>query len=201
MISCYLQGGLGNQLFQIATTLSFSWDNNIKAVFNFNYHHLPLQGNKAISYKDNFYRKLLPINENIKNSFNIYKEPNFYYTPLPTSIKNNNVILHGYFQSEKYFIHNRNKVLEYFSPSREIIKHLKKYEDTLNSPNCSVHVRRGDYLKFPNEHPTLEKEYYNSSFKEFDEGTTFLIFSDDIKWCKDNLSYENLLFIENAQNG
>lgn len=199
MISCLLQGGLGNQLFQIATTLSFAWDYEVIPVFNLSSHYLPLQGNKANVYKDIFYRKLEHIKTDELQKFFIYREPKFEYTPIPQQIKDNNVVLHGFFQSEKYFKHNRKKLLEYFKPTDQIKSLLESdYKNILSDNTCSVHVRRGDYLKFPKEHPTLLSEYYYNSFNEFDGGTTFLMFSDDIKWCKENIKGYNIHYIEES---
>jgi len=200
MISCFLQGGLGNQLFQISTTLSFAWDNNIEPVFNFSTHHLPLQGNKANTYKDNLYRNLNPIEFPKYTKFSVYDEPNFYHCNIPNHIKKNNYILKGFFQSEKYFFHNRNKIIELFGSSKEIKNHIKKYENILKKNTCSVHIRRGDYIKFPKEHPILKMDYYRKSMGEFNKNTKFLIFSDDIKWCKDNLKGADLIFIDEPKD-
>ena len=108
-------------------------------------------------------------------------------------------MLHGFFQSEKYFHHNRKKILEYFKPTLEIKNQLMdKCNDLLSGKTCSVHVRRGDYLKFPKEHPTLQPEYYYNSFNEFDDDTTFLMFSDDIEWCKENIKGYNIHYIDES---
>ena len=40
MISSYFQGGLGNQMFQIATAASLAFENNDKIIFNPAYHDL-----------------------------------------------------------------------------------------------------------------------------------------------------------------
>ena len=39
MVTVYLQGGLGNQLFQIAATYNHAKKNKDKAVFNLNNSH------------------------------------------------------------------------------------------------------------------------------------------------------------------
>lgn len=52
----------------------------------------------------------------------------------------------------------------------------------------AIHVRRGDYLlahqnKF---HLNLcETDYYERAIKSFDPSDQFLVFSDDIDWCKE----------------
>jgi hypothetical protein len=196
MISCFLQGGLGNQLFQIATTVSFALDNDIEPVFNLSTHHLPLQGNSAIKYKDNLYHNLKLIDVYEYNKFNIYTEPKFSYNKIPVHLKQDNYILKGFFQSEKYFVHNRNKIIGLFNPKEILKKQLIKYTSLFDGNTCSVHIRRGDYIKFPNEHPVLKIDYYEKAMEEIGMGTKFLIFSDDIVWCKNNLKGDNLIFID-----
>ena len=69
----------------------------------------------------------------------------------------------------------------------------------LNTPNeiCSIHVRRGDYLTKPNIHPTQTINYYMDAVKLMSPNTLFLVFSDDIGWCKDNFKdFTNIVFIE-----
>jgi len=56
MISCYLQGGLGNQMFQIAATYNLALKNNDSAVFNFDESYTPLQGEQAYKYKNNVFK-------------------------------------------------------------------------------------------------------------------------------------------------
>ena len=50
----------------------------------------------------------------------------------------------------------------------------------------SVHVRRGDYLRFPHRHPFVGKEYLESAITKFKTmpGVKFIVCSDDIEWCK-----------------
>jgi hypothetical protein len=194
MISCFLQGGLGNQMFQIAATLSFAWENGVESEFNLNIHNLPLQGNKAIIYKDIFFKNLKLTDDNLLNKCKIYTEPNFHYDTIPDYVSKENYLLNGYFQSEKYFIKYRDKIVDYFKPNNDIELYLKKYDNILEGNTCSIHVRRGDYLRFPNDHPILTIDYYKKSMQLFND-SKFLIFSDDIIWCKENFSGDNICFI------
>jgi len=57
-------------------------------------------------------------------------------------------------------------------------------------------VRRGDYLSLPDHHPVQELDYYYNAMSLFDENTLFVVFSDDIQWCKHNLK-KNVVFVEN----
>ena len=71
--------------------------------------------------------------------------------------------------------------------------------------NCvGVHVRRGDYTLQHSIHKVLSKEYYLNAMNllcEESPKTNFLIFSDDIEWCKENLTSKqfSLEFVQDSQ--
>ena len=51
MITSYLQGGLGNQMFQIAAAYSHAKKNSDTAIFDLNNSHTPHQGQNISKYK------------------------------------------------------------------------------------------------------------------------------------------------------
>jgi len=191
MITSKLMGGLGNYMFQISTATSLAKKNNDEAVFNFD-------GAKRIHrninlYKDNILRKVKIGNFNVNHT---YKEPEFIYNEIPYQ---NNMLLDGYFQSEKYF--DEKVVRELFSIDDISNSYIdEKYGSLLENKTVSVHVRRGDYLPRIGRHPVCGMPYYDKSFKYFDDDNLFLIFSDDIEWCKNNFKGNNFVFIENEKD-
>ena len=195
MITSTLMGGLGNNLFQISTAFALSKESNQELMFGLNsvvYGHRPIS-----NYFNNIMRKIKFV-DNIENVESIYSEPFFHYNKIEPQ---KNLKIHGYFQSEKYFVKYKKELLELFEidkDSKSII--YNKYGNILNKNTCSIHVRRGDYLGLPGFHPTCDIEYYMSAIKYFSFDTTFLVFSDDIEWCKKNFIGENFLFIENNEN-
>ena len=91
------------------------------------------------------------------------------------------------------------EIRELFSFSEEYKNSIKqKYKDLLEGETCSIHVRRGDYLKLPNHHPVQSLNYLMKGVREMPEDTKFLIFSDDINWCKQNFPNipDKFIFIE-----
>jgi hypothetical protein len=100
----------------------------------------------------------------------------------------------GYYQTEKYFKEIRESILGYFSFRPEIVNSASLYwkdsiENFLSGSICvSIHVRRGDYTLYPNHHPTCSKDYYDRAISLFSPETKFLIFSDDIEWCRENFN-------------
>ncbi len=110
---------------------------------------------------------------------------------------NTDTIIDGFFQSEKYFKHIREEILELFDIKDNIKDYLKeKYKDLLEQKSCTLHVRRGDYFT-AKELRVLDVDYYKSAITHFDSDTHYVIFSDDIEWCKNNFDFlERKTFIE-----
>jgi len=105
----------------------------------------------------------------------------------------------GYFQSEKYFAKNKSLIQNLFSIDEDNNKLIiEKYSNVLKLNPVGVHVRRGDYLSNP--HPVCSLDYYDKAFNLFPENTVYLLFSDDITWCKENFKEETFHFVENNED-
>lgn len=196
MISSILKGGLGNYLFQISAGYSKAIDLNTRFVINPSYVqqvHNPLS-----SYLPNILSKIIID----KNYFfkSKYTELTFDYKEIPNL--NSLSIIDGYFQSEKYFVHNKIKILELFECPNEIKYNLNnKFSEILAENTCSIHVRRGNYLTIPEFHPSQDISFYKESVSLMDKNTHFLIFSDDIEWCVNNFDFiEKKTFIKNEKD-
>lgn len=190
-ITCQLLGGLGNMLFGMAVTYATGMDNNLTPVIHLNHkgalHTHPNQ------YTNNVFRSFNIIDD--VGGYHLYREPTFTYTPIsvPTD---KNIKLYGYFQCEKYFINHRTEILNLFSPTEEIKSYiLSKYNDVKTNNYVSLHVRRGNYLKHPDVHPTVTKEYCEEAVSKFPNYKVF-VFSDDIDFCKKNLVGDKFIFVE-----
>jgi hypothetical protein len=193
MITSYLQGGLGNQMFQIAAAWSLSKDLGVGCFFNLNETLIITQGNKANKYKDNFFKNITNCDCD-KFGFSQYYETTFSYRPIPLV---DNQILKGGFQSEKFFFKYKNELKSLFWFDEEKIREIKN--KILNFSDgqsvCSIHVRRGDYLQKPNFHPVLQMEYYKKSMNILGS-KKYVVVSDDLEWCKQNFIGDEFLFTD-----
>lgn len=205
MIFCNLKGGLGNMLFQIATTKSISIDKNVECSFpnldehldylNLDSNHNP-KLNHAVEYK-----KILSkcITEKDNGNLKSIKYPfNFINIETP----NDNFLIDGFFQSEKYFSHNRDQIIQFLKCPSDIDEYiLDKYSELLSLNSTSIHVRRGDYLNLNDYHIVQDINYYIDSINMLSFDTElFVVFSDDIDWCKEKLNFKNIIFIENEKD-
>jgi hypothetical protein len=200
MITAHLQGGMGNQMFQISTAVALARRNNDIAVFDPSSRYLPLQSRqcyKCDPYEENVFRN---INfSKIESISNLYREPKFSYSEI-LYIKN--MMLHGYFQSEKYFVDFKEDIIDLFAPSEKNNKYIdEKYGKILQENSItSVHIRRGDYLKFSNTHPACTREYYASCFESLPADTSYFIFSDDPVWCANNFKSDKFHIISGEED-
>ena len=193
MITSFIQGGLGNQMFQISAGISLAFDIQDDFCLIEGQHHLPLQGNNISKYKTNIFRKIKFLNEEHFYKLNIFVEPKFSYTPIP---KNRNLLLQGYFQSEKYFSNNSQLILDLFSPTNQDIEQIKKQAPYIFSESCcSIHLRFGDYLKFPDIHPTVSSDYIFNALDYIKDYDRIVCFSDDPTKCKELFSKKNITYL------
>ncbi len=201
-----LQGGLGNQLFQYAFGRLFSVLNNEEVKFYF------------ISNKNDTSREYILNKFNTHTSFiseDVYEivkigiivkilrkiSGNYHIGYEENILKLKKKYIEGYFQSYKYLEPIKEILFREISLVEPIeTKYSDIVEEIKNSDSVCVHVRRGDYISNP-EFSICGIDYYLQAISIISEkikNPSFYIFSDDIKWCKENLklSYE-ISFIEN----
>lgn len=178
MIAANILGGLCNQMFVIAAAFG---------------HAKKINTNWAITKKS--WNLFEPYQPYFKYQFNItelnlkpFREKWFHYNPI---IGNNIELTNSYFQSFKYFEHCQNEVKKLFEPTDE----LKNQLPDVKKDTCSIHIRRGDYLKFADYHYNLKLDYYEKAM-DLIKNKKFIIFSDDIKWCKKQSLFQNCEFYE-----
>ena len=189
MIYTCLNGRLGNCLFEIAAGVSLAKKLGVsyKALIC-DYRHLSdLQiFRKSILSKIDF-QDVYP--ENVTE----YNETGSSYEMLPLQ---DNLLLNGYFQSEKYF--DKDLVYDLFKIDEITEKYIRdNYGFIFQRKTVAINVRRGDYLKLEYRHPVCRMSYFNKAISYFDKTMCFLVISDDIEWCKTHFKGDNFYFVEN----
>ena len=198
MITCFLKGGLGNQLFQICTVIATARKYGLDYMFDFNQFQGAKQGNPPLMYSETIYHRL-PAGTINENSFYLYREPHFHYHPLPSFPKDANIVLNGYFQSYKYFENEKDYLHSLFSPSSKIQDEInKKYGDVLSQKTVAIGVRRGDYLNYPHLHPPCSNKYFDDAKAIIPRSDKYLIFSDDYEWCRNVFTGDEYIFVEES---
>ena len=188
-------GRLGNQMFEYAAV------KGIAAHHGYDWCIPPLcrTGIENYSLHDCF--KLESVKENNLNyseNFQYVQERFFHFDNELFNECPDNVSIHGFFQSEKYFKHISNEIRkdftfrnEYLEPCKEMIESLKGREPIM------LHVRRGDpnlvdprgfkwaYVNCSDQHPVQTLEYYEKALLEFDDNQPVIVFSDSPEWVKE----------------
>jgi len=103
-----------------------------------------------------------------------------------------NINLHDYFQSERYFENVSNIIRQDFTFKKEILDACLEVVSDLSDP-IFIHVRRGDYLKQSDSHPVCPISYYEKSLKHFKSESPVLVFSDDLNWCRENFTDDRFM--------
>lgn len=168
------KGRLGNQIFELSCCISY-------AINNGHQYKFPTWEYEQYFNLHNCY------SDQIKPTI-IYNEPSFNYTEIPLFLQNEIVDFCGYMQSYKYFDNNQDIIQGLFTP---------KNCPTIMWGCTSIHIRRGDFLKFPEYHTNLDISYYLEAMKIINSKKYF-IFSDDINWCKNNFKGEQFIFSDNT---
>jgi hypothetical protein len=228
MIITKLKGGMGNQMFQYAVgralsvkynvplglDLSFLLDRTPRPNFTFRDYDLDvfninaeiiLESNIPFIYRtpkgklrlflSHIYRKFLKI-PGIEKNFS-----------FDSSILNSgsDAYLDGYWQSPKYFNDIENVIRRDFTLKNEPPLNIQNLLEVIKKENSlCIHVRRGDYVGNLN-HEVVNNDYYNKGIekiKELIKIDKIYIFSDDIKWCEENMKFEiPIMFVGEEYSG
>jgi hypothetical protein len=184
-------GNLGNQMFQYATLKGiaikngYDWSIPPKDKFGTTY---PMRSNIYDTFSlPNLKEKNINVSNNV-----ILAEKYFHFDEDLFNNCPNNVDLYGYYQSYKYFEHIKDELLQDFT--------FKVQDVLMDIPYVAIHVRRGDYLALSEYHPTCGLDYYVRAMEYFPEHK-FLLFSDDIEWCKQQEIFKECFFSDGANPG
>jgi hypothetical protein len=164
-VTCHLKGGLGNQLFQICTLFSYAKRTNRQIVF----HNRDAIGDRP-AYFSSFLSALQQYfvsEEHFRELFQegrgfMYEERLFEYVRILDYPPNVNVMLNGYFQTDKYFKQDWPWIAETLWGSRreEYISHALPLLANEDKTTISMHFRIGDYVHIQHCHPVMNVEYY-----------------------------------------
>jgi hypothetical protein len=161
-------GGLGNQIFQIFATISYS----IKSKNPFKFLNVEVLGGGNITvrntYWKTFFYQLKPFLIETLPQLNVIREKDFTYNELDINeLSDNECMIYGYFQSYKYFENHFQTIYKLIN--LELMKNnlLDKINlsKTFFTNTVSIHFRLGDYKKLQDFHPILSCEYYEKSLE------------------------------------
>lgn len=210
-----LSGGLGNQLFQ------YFFGQYLKKRFSCNVKYFNEIGQKPLKSINAFFPNINYCNSHDLNNCNYLFKSHLLYrierkllllfpklcerklvengSKYQENISNNTQVFDGYWQSYKYLDAESITLTNNISLNNNVTKLI------LETNSVFVHVRRGDYLKGKNKgiFEVCSIQYFKKAIELLTnklKNPTFFIFSNDIKWAKENLKINksiNLHFVYN----
>lgn len=103
---------------------------------------------------------------------------------------NDNSYVSGVWTNSNYFTEIKDIILKEITPHFTLSKVAEKIlSDIKNTNSVSIHIRRGDYLKYTHKFILLTDDYYEEAIellKKKENDLTFFVFSDDINYVKEN---------------
>ena len=170
----HVVGGLGNQLFTIATGLAYCYKYN-----------LILQLYPTPNKRNYYWNSILsPFKKYVVNeddpTLQTYYEPTMAYNEIPKD----KTRLSGYFQSSKYFknVQTIIKNCIVFPDPERLERTLFEKCGYITSNHVIVHARRGDYIALAEYHNPQPDKYYEDGLAEIKkriENPVFILLSDD----------------------
>lgn len=214
-----LTAGFGNQLFSYACAYSlakkkhadlyintYMADNGMSRKLGIDKLNITYQ--ERITYK---YKKDI-LNRAIFNKIRrhhaigwktkIYQEKQNYVYDSQLALQEGDIMLSGYWQTDKYFREYRKDLLQLFTP-KQLSERAKATITEIHGMKNSVavHIRRGDYLQV---NAYIGPEYFSDAMGVIEEklgNVEYCFFSDDIDWVKEHFGEkENYHFISGQED-
>lgn len=208
MIAVRLIGGLGNQMFQYAAARSLADRLGVELVIDtrafghytlhaFGIDRFSIRGRLAtpaeLSRWPTWMRRPCRLVQRFGIATRWYSEPRFAYDTTWPSL-GDNLMLDGYFQSEKYFASIADGLRGDFLPRAPLSAENAAIAGLAReAESVMIHVRRGDYVSNATTlriHGVCSPAYYEASVAVMRKRLTrprFFVFSNDMEWAKGNL--------------
>jgi len=223
MIVIRLRSGLGNQMFQYAFFLQMQqWYGKENVKLDIDTYHWKVHNGRELEkvfdidlrkdaapvslslqmadvgyrVKDRILRRLRGKRHHCYKFWKKIAYEDYWHLP-------DDIYLEGYWNEECYFCDVAEQVCSSYQFAEPRDDTNKKYLSQItNSCSVGIHVRRGDYKKYSKSFPMCPVEYYQKAVNLIEAENTgqkllFFVFSDEIKWCKKNLSFlKNVQFVD-----
>lgn len=210
-----IMGGLGNQMFQYAFACTLKEKYPTEKVL-IDVHHYKFNGYKihqGFEILTKFPNASLPVANRQEVAKLSYYIPNFWLSRVARKILpvrkteyiqklhykyyedastlKGDVYYDGYWQSYEYFKDYRQSLLKEFAHSKPNEYNKGMISILTEKNSVGIHVRRGDYKTSPQFYGICNLDYYKKAIeiiKAKVSNPSFFVFSDEIAWCKENIS-------------
>lgn len=193
-------GGFANQLYPIACALTLQ--KTYPDIFNkplFKIHTREFESCKKLLRK--YYSDCINFDRtDFNNNWDMYSPEGIHdISTNNTAINlNSHIRFIGYCQNNKLI--DEKIIQQYLGIPQEIKQQIFDLYGDISDYIC-LHVRRGDYLsnEYKNLYHVLTKEYIERIINKYFSNEKIICISDDIQWCKENLSdISNIIFADKS---
>ncbi len=190
-------GRLGNQLFSVAACLGLSEKYGCR-------YELP-----PWNYWQYFKNNLSVTTGELFSVTHIYHEPYFHYTGIVpedivelSPVTERNIELRGYFQSEKYWIESKEKILTTFEFKDDVVRKARLWLNKISELEggatsfTSIHMRFGDYSENPYYADLYANKYYEKAVCHITATagkSIYIVFSDDPAKARQKMQQSDIL--------
>ena len=185
-------GRLGNQMFQyaalrgIAAAKGYDWcipPYGVKRIDNYSLANCFVMDSVRSTNQYILDRGFAPV----------VMEKHFHFDKELLELCPNDVSIHGFFQTEKYFQHIKDQIRSDFTFHNDLIEPVVEFLSDLKDP-IFLHVRRGNpnlvdargfkwaYTQCSDMHPPQTLDYYEEALKLFSEDQEVVVVSDSPEW-------------------
>jgi hypothetical protein len=219
MITVHLMGGLGNQMFQYAAARRLALVHNTEVCLDLRWYERPQENGYPRPFElaqlaipgpvivdpNNFWGRVVrlrywaavQLRQRRKRVPGVYFEPHYRFSPDILCLPNHTFII-GYFESERNFADAADQIRGEFQPRDGALVHrVKEAIASIRRPGrnlVSVHIRRGDLGLVAEGALLVPREKILGAMSWFQKKIDFIIFSDDMEWCRDNIRGEGIIY-------
>lgn len=202
-------GGLGNQMFQFAFVRYLELMNkDVKlniSDFKIHSHHQGFELKKVFGIDENYNENecTFAIRRNsvffraaqkLLNAVLIREGNEYYEHPEASFVEKkmfqSDLYFLGFWQDERYVSAVSEQLQKDFT-FVDISSGNQRFINRMGVETVSLHIRRGDYVRNPSLGTVCDKEYYRRAIcymKEKLASPLFVVFSDEIEWCRSELA-------------
>lgn len=208
-----LMGGLGNQLFQYAFGKALSKKYNVKLELDvssylkedraYALNAYAIREELLSSYQSLYYNTIYILDSKLGIPMKkiVHEKESFQFEEI---LVDQSRYFVGFWQNEQYFNNIISELCTELVLKEKCDNEVKTFiENIEKQESVAVHVRRGDYLlpRYSKDYVLQGMEYYQRAHAYLANQKSdlkFYIFSDDIKWCRQNFNWSNCKFVDES---
>ena len=178
-VAVKIQGGLGNQLFQIAVLLAYAREHDFYPIFDPRFVG-ELHTGKVFWHQYPELQRVIP-KDTLTEEYEVYTENEHVFNKIPKA--NKDLLIDGYYNSDRYFESTKDEIIKLF---QDIFK-IGELRDEL-----ALHIRRGNALGkiHLNVHRLLDIKYYREAIFYYKSTNLVILYEDEesVEWGRKELA-------------